>query len=224
MRLLPLPGVFTPHSDSWALAGRLAREYVGGRSVLDLCCGSGVLAITAALHGARETAAVDISRRSVIAVRLNGLLNGVRIEALRGDMFEPVSGRRFDIIVSNPPYVPSQSARLPQRGLSRAWEAGRRGRVFLDRICAQAKDHLTPDGFVLLIHSSICGERETLTALEGGGLLGEVVHRERSRLGVRLSERAAWLREQGLLEGDHEEILLIQARRTGKPPGERDRL
>src|SRR5579859_7589040 len=105
-------------------------------SVLDLCCGSGVLGIHAALRGAGEVWAVDISRRAVAAARLNARLNGVRVRACRGDLFAAVPGLRFDLIVSNPPYLPGPAQRLPERGLARAWEAGPRGRAFLDRICA----------------------------------------------------------------------------------------
>ena len=64
MRLITLPGVFKPHSDSWALADLLG-EYVNpGDSVLDLCTGSGVLAVAAALAGAGDVTAVDVSRRA----------------------------------------------------------------------------------------------------------------------------------------------------------------
>ena len=64
MRLLTLPGVFQPPSDAWLLAEYFAREQLAkGAAVLDLCTGSGMLAIAAALGGADDVAAVDISRR-----------------------------------------------------------------------------------------------------------------------------------------------------------------
>src|SRR5437763_2724499 len=114
MRLIPVPGVFKPHSDSWMLAEHVRRERLtGDAGVLDLCAGSGVLAITAALCGARSVTAVDVSRRAVLAIRLNAQLNGVSVRAVRGDLFAPVAGRRFGLIVSNPPYVPSAGADLP---------------------------------------------------------------------------------------------------------------
>src|SRR5947209_17071524 len=107
MRLLPLPGVFQPPSDAWMLIRYLEQERLAeGRRVLDVCAGSGVLAIAAALAGASRATAVDISRRAVAAARLNARLNGVRVDAVRGDLFAPLRGRRFDLIVSNPPYLP----------------------------------------------------------------------------------------------------------------------
>jgi release factor glutamine methyltransferase len=212
VRLLPLPGVFQPPSDSHMLADHLRRERLGpGVSVLDLCTGSGHLAVVAALTGA-PTVAIDVSRRAVLSAWLNARLNGVRVTALRGDLFEPVAGRRFDVIVSNPPYLPDPDDELPRRGLARAWEAGTRGREFLDRICVRVKDYLAPGGVLLLVHSTVCGERETLDALSAHGLVPDVVFRHRGPLGPRLHARVDWLRERGLLlEGDQEELIIVRA-------------
>lgn len=213
MRLLPLPGVFQPPSDAWMLAEYLRRERLAeGARVLDVCTGSGILAISAARDGAAEVTAVDISRRAVAAARLNAWLNGVRIEVVRGDLFEPLRGRRFDVIVSNPPYLPGDIAELPRRGLARAWEGGRSGRAFIDRISAQARHHLRPGGVVLLVYSTVCGERQTLDVLRLGGVEPSVVERRRGPLGPRLRARAQWLSRQGLLlDGGEEEILIVRA-------------
>ena len=107
------------------LVRELQREPLRPGAVgLDLCTGSGVLAIAAARHGCRHVAAVDISRRAVAAAWCNARLNGVSVQSVRGDLFEPVRGRRFDLIVSNPPYVPTPAGEIPRRGLARAWEGG----------------------------------------------------------------------------------------------------
>jgi len=185
-----------------------------GARVLDLCTGSGALAIAAARRGAHEVVAVDISRRAVLAARLNARLNGLRIDARRGDLFAAVPGERFDLIVSNPPYLPGPE--LPRSGPARAWEGGPRGRAFLDRICAGAPQHLRAGGRVLLVHSSLCDETATVGALEEGGLEACVVARYPGPLGPRLSARAAWLRAQGLLGAEeHEEIVIVR----GTAPG-----
>jgi release factor glutamine methyltransferase len=216
MRLLPLPGVFQPPSDAWMLIRYMEEERLAaGADVLDLCTGSGALAIAAALQGASAVTALDISRRAVAAVRLNALANRVRVTAVRGDLFAAVKGRRFDLIVSNPPYLPGEVTELPRRGLARATEAGPSGRAFLDRIAAQAAAHLTQRGTVLLVYSTVCGEPETLEVLRAGGLSPSVVFRHRGPLGPRLRARANWLRARGLLlEGDEEEILVVRASRS----------
>lgn len=217
MRLLPLPGVFQPPSDSYMLADQLRRERLGpGVNVLDLCTGSGHLAVVAALAGASATA-VDVSRRAMFSVRLNALLNGVRVRALRGDLFGPVAGQRFDVIVSNPPYLPHPDEELPQRGLARAVDAGPRGRAFLDRICADVAGYLAPGGVLLLVHSTVCGERDTLEALEARGLSAEVVFRHRGPLGPLLTARVDWLRARGLLlPGDQEDVIVVRAIGSGE--------
>jgi release factor glutamine methyltransferase len=206
VRLFTPPGVFSPLSDTRLLAGRLLREpRLRDGSVLDLCTGSGALGIVAAGAGAARVTAVDASRRAVLAARFNARLNGVRLRALRGDLFEPVAGERFDVIVSNPPYVPGE-------GAGRAFDAGDDGRELIDRVCAQAVDHLLPGGAALLVQSSICGEEATLSALRDAGLEAEVIERRRGPLGPVMRARADELRRKGLLDGDEEELLVIRAR------------
>lgn len=196
------------------LAGRLAREPLGSSStVLDLCTGSGLVAVRAALSGAQVVAA-DVSWRALISTRLNARLNGVRVRTRRGDLFAAVPGERFDLIVTNPPYLPSREE-PPARGLARAWEAGPSGRLFIDRICAQAPEHLNPGGVLLLLHSSLCGEQASVESLRERGLETSVVLRNRGPLGELVSARSGWLRQQGLLGAeDHEEVIVIRACRS----------
>lgn len=211
VRLLRVPGVFYPISDSWMLAGMLRQENLTGAAVLDLCTGSGMLAVLAALLGADEVVAVDVSRRALVSARLNAALNGARVKPLRGNLFQAVPGRRFDVIVSNPPHVPSPAQQLPDRGPSRAWEAGPDGRVFLNRICADAGAHLNPGGILLIVHSAICDPEQTLTRLRATGLEADVVFRHLGHLGPLMRERSHWLRSVGLLEGEQDEVVVIRA-------------
>jgi release factor glutamine methyltransferase len=166
------------------------------------------------MRGASHVVAVDVSRRALLTVRLNAKLNGVSVTTTRGDLFDAVGDACFDLIVSNPPYLPSPDPRIPTRGPARAWDAGLRGRVFLDRICAEAPAHLSPNGTLLLTHSSVCGEQETLATLTAHGLAVTVAERKRGPLGERLGARAQWLRDRGLLTPDGlEDILIIRAQR-----------
>jgi release factor glutamine methyltransferase len=214
MRLITLPGVFQPRSDSWLLADVVrGHERVEGARVLDLCTGSGVLAIAASLAGAGQVTAVDLSRRAVLTALLNAWRNGARVHAVRGDLFAAVAGARFDLIVSNPPYLPAPDGRVPRRGAARAWDAGRDGRAVLDRICGQASHHLAPGGSCLLIHSSLIGVEQTLGLLSARGLEPSVLLRRRGRLGPLLSQRAGALEQLGMLApGEREEdIVVIEA-------------
>jgi release factor glutamine methyltransferase len=199
IRIVAPPGVFRPRSDTWMLADIIGEEVLPESSVLDLCTGSGAVAIAAARGGAAQVTAIDVSRRSAIAVRANALLNRVSVRPLRGDLFGPVAGERFDFITSNPPYLPSDDDALPDSGPSRAWEGGADGRRFIDRIIDAAPDHLRPCGSLLMVHSSVCGVDETLEAIGAAGLRPSIVHRHRGPVGPLLRERAPGLREEELL-------------------------
>jgi release factor glutamine methyltransferase len=213
------PGVHRPVSDTWMLAAALrAQRLPAGAELVDVCTGTGVLAVWSALRlGARATA-VDVSRRAVLLTRLNARLNGVGVRALRGDLLAAVDGERFDAIVSNPPYVPSaqDTDELPTRGLRRAWDAGRDGRVVLDRICAQAPGRLRPGGVVLLVHSSVNGAQATVDRLAAGGLQAGVVARHPGALGPLMRSRAATLEARGLLAPGRrdEEVVVVCGRRV----------
>jgi release factor glutamine methyltransferase len=208
-RWIPLPGVFRPRSDTWLLAGAARAEPLPpGARVLELCAGPGLAGIAAAReHGARLTT-VDVSRRAAFSAALNGRLNGVRVRALRGDLFAPVAGERFDLILANPPYLPGEDP--PRRGAARAWEAGDDGRVVLDRICAGAPAHLAAGGVLLVVHSEVCDPDATLRALASGGLTADVATREQGRLGPLLRARRETLEARGLLRpGQTSEDVLV---------------
>ncbi|KAB1148681.1 methyltransferase [Streptomyces luteolifulvus] len=215
---LPLtpPGVYAPQWDTGLLARALYREDISSATeVLDLGTGSGALAVQAARLGARVTA-VDISWPAVLTARVNALLARQRVRVLRGDLMEAVSGRSYDLVVCNPPYVPSPSARLPRRGRARSWDAGRDGRAFLDRICAAAPALVRPAGALLIVHSGLCGIRATLERLRDAGLRAAVTDRSLVPYGPVLRSRQRWLVREGLVQGDEdrEELVVIRAAHT----------
>jgi len=213
LRLLPIPGVHRPRSDTWLLADALRAQPLAGRSVLDLCTGSGALAIVAAQAGARRVLAIDVSRRATLAARANARLNGRRVVARHGDLLSVVGRERFDVIVCNPPYLPASSDALPRHRSTTALDAGRDGRALLDRVCDEAPAHTRPGGRLLLVQSSVCGVSETCERLRARSLQAEVVARARGPLGPLLKARAPMLRERGLLgDDDQEELAVICAR------------
>ncbi|MCM2513805.1 methyltransferase [Streptomyces griseoincarnatus] len=213
VRSLVLPGVYAPQEDTALLAAALADEPVEpGAAVLDVGTGSGALALTAARRGARVTA-VDVSRRAVYAARLNALRAGLPLEVVRGNLFEPVRGRSFDLVLANPPYVPAPGAHRPPRGPARAWDAGGDGRLVLDRICHETPGLLRPGGVLLLVQSALSDPGATVDCLRSAGLKSSVTQRQRIAFGPVLRTRVAWLRERGLLSPDEndEELVVVRA-------------
>lgn len=215
-----MPGVHRPISDTWMLAEAMRREPLEGARVLDLCAGTGALAVCASKAGAGNVVAVDLTLRAVISARINARLNGAPVGVVRGDLFAPLTGQSFDLIVSNPPYIPAESDRLPRYGSRVSLDAGQDGRALLDRICREAPGYLRPGGAILLVHSSICDHERTLSTLRAGGLDAEVVVRRPGPLGPVMSSRASLLRERGLLGSeDHEEIVIVRGRRPAGAVG-----
>ncbi|MDX3234179.1 methyltransferase [Streptomyces sp. ME03-5709C] len=215
MWLLCLPGVYHPQDDTLLLKDALKRERLPENAdVLDLGTGTGALALSAAERGAAQVTAVDASVSAVLTTRLNARLNRRRVKVLRGDLTAPVTDRRFDLIMANPPYVPSPEAR-PARGRALAWDAGADGRVVLDRICSDAPPLLTPGGVLLLVHSGLCGVERTLGRLRRTGLRAVVVERRYIPFGPVLRGRSAWLEARGLIAAgeEKEELVVVRAER-----------
>jgi release factor glutamine methyltransferase len=215
-RLWTPPGVYAPQADTYLLARALQAEGItAGREVMDVCTGSGALAVLAARMGARVSA-VDISWRAVLTARANAARAGQRVQVSRRDLSRPWGGRTFDTVVTNPPYVPARSTRPPRRGSARAWDAGQDGRYLVDRICARAPSLLRPHGVLLMVHSGLCGVEETLRQLTGAGLSCSVTERALVPFGPVLTERLPWLRAQGLIGAheDREELVVVRAERS----------
>ena len=214
MRVLSFPGVHRPRSDTWLLRDAMVRERLAGASVADLCTGSGALAVSAALAGAGNVVAVDISLRSTLAARLNARVNRCELRVHRGDLIAGLGEQCFDVIVSNPPYVPAATDALPLHRSTTPLDGGRDGRALIDRVCREAPARLGPRGALLLVHSSVCGLERTCAALADEGLDVSVVARRRGPLGPVLRSRAAMLRERGLLgERDEEELVVVRGAR-----------
>lgn len=207
------PGVYDPQEDTALLAGALSEELLRpGADVLDLGTGSGALAIAAARRDTRVTA-VDVSWRAVWTARLNAWVAGVPVRIRRGNLFTPVRDRSFDLILSNPPYVPAPTDGRPPHGTARAWDAGRDGRFVLDRICREAPALLRPGGVLLIVHSALSDPGRTVAHLRAAGLEVCVIRRRRIAFGPVLRAREDWLRGRGLLSpaDEKEELVVVRA-------------
>lgn len=146
-----------PRPDTELLVDWALELLPGGRAaeLVDLGTGSGAIALALAHRRpeARVTA-VDISAHALAMARTNGEALGLQVDWLTGSWWQPLTGRQFDLVVSNPPYIASDDHHLPalrHEPLS-ALTPGGDGLDSLRTIIAGAQAHLRPGGWLLLEH------------------------------------------------------------------------
>ncbi|OGT90624.1 MAG: carbamoyltransferase [Gammaproteobacteria bacterium RIFOXYA12_FULL_61_12] len=158
--------------DSMGLVHTAPRGPAG--KVLDLCTGSGVQALVASRY-ASAVVGVDLQPRAVRFARFNAQLNGIdNVRFAQGDLYAAVAGERFDILLANPPFVPSPHA----DGLTFR-DGGSEGEAILRRIVAEAVDHLNPSGRLHIVTDlvDLKGYRAKLSDWwQGGGADMLVLH------------------------------------------------
>lgn len=156
------PDVLIPREDTGVLID-LAMEKakaVPRPAIVDLGTGSGIVAIVLAKHcSTAEVTAVDVSPAALEVARVNAARHGARVRFLQGDWYAPLSNERFDLIVSNPPYVVAGDPHLAQNGLPFEPQtaltdgiAGGDGLACIRAIVAGAAAHLRPGGWLLMEH------------------------------------------------------------------------
>lgn len=155
------PGVLIPRPDTETLvmaALDIAKTRIGPTRILDLCTGSGCIAVAIAKnHPRAELTAIDLDAKALKFAEQNIQAHdvGQRIKLLAGDLFAPLSGNeRFDIIVSNPPYVssseiPTLDADVRNHEPLQALDGGPDGLDIIRRIVNEAPAHLANDGILM---------------------------------------------------------------------------
>ena len=126
-------------------------------ALLDLGTGSGAVALALKRHlASARVVAVERSAAALAVARRNALKLGLEVDLRHGLWFAPVAGERFDLVVSNPPYVAVGDPHLAQGDLrfepQSALVAGADGLQALREIAASAAEHLNPGGWLLLEH------------------------------------------------------------------------
>lgn len=212
-------GVYAPQHDSALLIDVLRRTGVArGRRVADLCTGSGVVAIAAALDGAAEVLAFEGAELAVRCAKVNAVAAGVELAVHHEDWTRAVDFGPFDVVTCNPPYVPEPPQGdvevIPlNAGPATAFNAGADGRAVLDPLCAAAPRLLAEAGTLLIVQSEFSDTHATVEALSDAGLSAAVVAQESVPFGPVLSARAEWLERTGRLEQNRrmEELVVIRA-------------
>lgn len=140
--------VFAPTSTTRKIAEHM--KIAEGSTVLDLGCGSGPLAILAALRGAKEVYAVDIMPEACELTRENAERAGVgdKVTALCGNLFEPVQGMKFDVIIDDVSGMAEKVARISPWFPPAIPTGGADGTDLIVQVLDESKQHLTPDGML----------------------------------------------------------------------------
>lgn len=210
-------GVYRPQHDSWLLIDALRRsDVVTGRRVVDLCAGSGVVAVAAADLGASAVLTLDISPAAVRCTQANALAAQVDIEARLGSWTQALEHEPFDVVVCNPPYVPVAPDTDPEwassTGPMTSWDGGPDGRLVLDPLCRSAADILAEGGSLFLVQSEFADPERSVKLLRDGDLDADIIAAQRIPFGPVLRAQAGWLRDSGRLTHTRAEEQLVVIR------------
>jgi len=177
LQRIPKPLPASPTPPSLPLSGEEWVRSVDVYRVLDLGTGSGAIALSIA-HARPdiEVTAVDAAQEALEVARENAQrLNLGNVRLLRSDWFSTLAGERFDLIVSNPPYIADGDAHLAQGDLRfeprTALASGADGLDDIRRIVAGAKEHLNAGGWLLFEHGYDQSERARML-LNAAGFTG----------------------------------------------------
>ncbi len=161
------PDVYEPREDSFMLA-----DYVKGAkgNVLDVGTGCGIQAIIAS-KTAEYVLGIDINTKAVELARKNAERHKCNnCEFKKSNLFEDIKiNEKFDLIIFNPPYLPTKEEDKVEGELNTALDGGIDGRETLDKFLKTFKKHLKKEGKLLLVDSSLDNTKKTIDILENQG-------------------------------------------------------
>lgn len=148
--------VLIPRYDTEVLITEAIKRHPDARTVLDIGTGSGCIAVSLQklLAGAKVTA-TDISAAALAVAQRNAEKHGAAIDFLQGSLFTPVAGRSFDLIVSNPPYIPTADIASLEQEVREfdprtALDGGCDGLEIYRDLIPEAVDHLNRNGWLMV--------------------------------------------------------------------------
>mgnify|MGYP001050586862 CR=1 FL=1 len=177
------PATLIPRPETELLVELALDRLPAGGSVVDLGTGSGAIALAIAKERPDATVvAVDVSAAALdVALRNARRLGLERVEFVQGDWFAPLNGRRFNLVISNPPYIEADDRHLGEGDLrfepASALASGADGLDDIRRIASGADAHLLPGGAVLIEHGWNQGEA-VRRILREAGLVDEFTARD----------------------------------------------
>ncbi len=166
---LDLSQVYQPEADTYLLLEAAKKEVKPGDRVLEIGTGSGL--ISRELAQASDVVATDINPHAVLCARSNG------VDVVRSDLFAGLRGI-FDLVLFNPPYLPTQPEERIDDWLEYALDGGDTGRVVIERFAGEVGRVLAPKGRILLLISSLTGLVEVNNLFSGYGYTLETMREQ----------------------------------------------
>ena len=159
--------VLIPRPETEILVETALKYVSPDKTVLDLCTGSGAIAIAVKKESGAQLVATDVSEGALMLAKKNAEINDADIEFIQSDMFEGLSDRKFDVILSNPPYVETDVIATLQKEVKdfephAALDGGKDGLDFYRIIAKKAAEHLNENGVLILE----CGENQAKVVAE----------------------------------------------------------
>ena len=163
--------VYQPEADTYLLLDAARAELKPGDRVLEMGTGSGLIA--AGLTKLAPTVATDLNPHAALCARNAG------VEVVRCNLAEAIRGE-FDLIIFNPPYLPTEPHERIDDWLEYALDGGKNGRETIEQFVSGVSRVLADGGRILLLVSSLTGTEETRELFARHGYIAEVIRRERA--------------------------------------------
>ena len=171
------PNVYEPAEDTFLLAENLDIKRTD--EVLEIGTGTGLITVVAA-QKSRNVVATDINKHAVECTLKNIIANRIyNVELREGNLFEPIENEKFDLILFNTPYLPTEEDQKLDDELNAAFDGGLEGRETIDKFLEEVKDYLNEEGRVQLVQSSLSDNEKTIKKLEQYGFDARITAREK---------------------------------------------
>ncbi|VVB89467.1 putative S-adenosylmethionine-dependent methyltransferase [uncultured archaeon] len=164
--------VYEPSEDSFLLAEAALTQIKGTEQILEVGCGSGIISKVIKENTKARVTGVDINPYAVKCTKESG------VEAIRGDLLSCLKGK-FDMIIFNPPYLPTRKEERIKDWLGVALDGGYDGRRIIYRFLEDCNAHLADNGRILMVLSSLTGIEEVKSRMGSLGYAVEDTMEER---------------------------------------------